>query len=144
MGGNGSRLLFASTSTHAENWDEVLLRSLSDNRSWGRKLCFALMQPSPSRRSAIYEAFEERKVKYVIHMPANDSLERDIAELLTRPMLPSHKPVVLVQGLSLSGRDLEHGVTGGGEGRVSCLGAIPENSVESDSGDAGAGGGAVL
>ena len=82
---------------------------------------------------------------YAIRIPANDSLERDIAELLTRPMgLPSHKPVVLVQGLSLSGRDLEHGVTGGGEGRVSCLGAIPENSVESDSGDAGAGGGAVL
>jgi hypothetical protein len=34
-------------------------------------------------------------VKYAIPIPANDSLERDIAELLTRPVgRPSHKPVV--------------------------------------------------
>src|SRR6266403_3840216 len=32
---------------------------------------------------------------YAIRIPANDSLERDIAELLTRPVgRPSHKPVV--------------------------------------------------
>jgi len=43
----------------------------------------------------IYEALEERDVKYAIRIPANDSLERDIAELLTRPVArPSHKPVV--------------------------------------------------
>jgi hypothetical protein len=34
-------------------------------------------------------------VKYAIRIPANDSLARDIAELLTRPMgRPSHKPVI--------------------------------------------------
>jgi hypothetical protein len=34
-------------------------------------------------------------VKYAIRIPANDSLERDIADLLTRPAgRPSHKPVV--------------------------------------------------
>jgi hypothetical protein len=38
---------------------------------------------------------EERGVKYAIRIPANDSLERDIAELLTRPVVrPRHKPVV--------------------------------------------------
>ncbi len=43
----------------------------------------------------IYEALEERGVKSAIRIPANDSLERDIAELLTRPVgRPSHKPVV--------------------------------------------------
>ena len=43
----------------------------------------------------IYEALEKRDVKYAIRIPANDSLERDIAELLTRPVgRPSHKPVV--------------------------------------------------
>jgi Transposase DDE domain group 1 len=47
----------------------------------------------------IYEALEERGVKYVIRIPANDSLERDIAELLTRPIgRPSHKPVVWYKG----------------------------------------------
>ena len=38
----------------------------------------------------IYEKSEERGVKYAIRIPANDSLERDIAELLTRPVGPSH------------------------------------------------------
>ena len=34
-------------------------------------------------------------VKYTIRIPANDNLERDIADLLTRPVgRPSHKPVV--------------------------------------------------
>jgi hypothetical protein len=43
----------------------------------------------------MYEALGERGVKYAIRIPANDSLERDIAELLTRPVgRPSHKPVV--------------------------------------------------
>ena len=44
--------------------------------------------------SEIYEALEERGAKYAIRIPANDSLERDIAELLIRPVgRPSHKPV---------------------------------------------------
>jgi hypothetical protein len=41
------------------------------------------------------EALEARGVKYAIRIPSNDSLERDIAELLTRPVgRPSYKPVV--------------------------------------------------
>ena len=43
----------------------------------------------------IYESLEERGAMYVIRIPANDSLERDIAELLTRAVgRPSYKPVV--------------------------------------------------
>ena len=43
----------------------------------------------------IYEALEKRGVQYAIRIPSNDSLERDIAELLTRPVgRPSHKPLV--------------------------------------------------
>jgi hypothetical protein len=34
----------------------------------------------------IYEALEERGVKYAIRIAANDGLEKDIAELLTRPV----------------------------------------------------------
>jgi len=38
-------------------------------------------------------------VKCAIRIPANESLERDIAELLTRPVgRPSHKPVVCYKG----------------------------------------------
>jgi hypothetical protein len=47
----------------------------------------------------IYEALEERGVKYAIRIPANDGLERDISELLTRPVgRPGHKPVVWYKG----------------------------------------------
>ena len=47
----------------------------------------------------IYEALEERGVKYAIRIPANDNLLRDIEELLTRPVgRPSHKPIVWYKG----------------------------------------------
>src|ERR1039458_10024325 len=47
----------------------------------------------------IYEALEERGVKYAIRLPANDNLLRDIEELLTRPVgRPSHKPIVWYKG----------------------------------------------
>lgn len=47
----------------------------------------------------IYEALEEHGVKYAIRTPANENLERDIAELLKRPLgRPSHKPVVWYKG----------------------------------------------
>jgi hypothetical protein len=43
----------------------------------------------------IYEALEERDVKYAIRLPANDNLRRNITELLSRPVgRPSYKPVV--------------------------------------------------
>jgi hypothetical protein len=43
----------------------------------------------------ICEALEERKVKYTIRLPANDNLERKVAQLLKRPVgRPSYKPVV--------------------------------------------------
>jgi hypothetical protein len=43
----------------------------------------------------IYDALEERGVMYAIRIPANDSLDREIKELLMRPVgRPSHKPAV--------------------------------------------------
>ncbi len=46
----------------------------------------------------VYKALEEPGVKYAVRIPANDSLERDVAELRTRPgskgaPRPSPKPV---------------------------------------------------
>src|SRR6202040_2691567 len=41
----------------------------------------------------LYEALEERGVKYAIRLPANDNLQRKITELLTRPVgRPRNKP----------------------------------------------------
>jgi len=50
-------------------------------------------------RPEVHEALEERGVKYAIRIPANDSLERDIAELLPRPVgRPSQKPLIKYKG----------------------------------------------
>jgi hypothetical protein len=44
-------------------------------------------------------------VKYAIRIPANDNLERDIVELLTRPVGgPSHKPVVQDRSATIASR----------------------------------------
>ncbi|HXW93059.1 MAG TPA: transposase [Terriglobales bacterium] len=52
---------------------------MNGSNRWGKR--------SPSgdaafARPEVYEALEERGMKYAIRIPANDSLERDIAELL--------------------------------------------------------------
>ena len=73
-------------------------------------------------RPEIYEALEKRGVKYAIRIPANDSLERDIAELLTRRKAQPQAGGV-VQELSLPSGELEDGAAGGGKGGASTLGS---------------------
>ena len=52
----------------------------------------------------LYEALEERNVKYAIRLPANDNLQRNITELLTRPVgRPSYKPVVWLKSFLYQG-----------------------------------------
>jgi len=42
----------------------------------------------------LYKALEERDVQYAIRLPADNNLQGNITELLTRPVgRPSHKPV---------------------------------------------------
>ena len=77
----------------AEGWEEVLLPEIERQQQMGKEVAFR--GDAAFARPEIYEALEERGVKYAIRIPANDSLERDIAELLTRPVgRPSHKPLV--------------------------------------------------
>jgi len=81
----------------AEEWEEVLLPEVERQRGLGKQVVFR--GDAGFAKPEIYEALEERGVRYAIRLPANDSLERDIAELLTRPVgRPSHKPVVWYKG----------------------------------------------
>jgi hypothetical protein len=77
----------------------------------------------------IHEALEERGVKYAIRIPANENLERDITELLTRPVAARGKAELQasgpVQGLSLPSGQLEDSTTSSGEGGVPHRGAVP-------------------
>ena len=81
----------------ADGWEEVLLPEIERQQQPGGEVAFradaAFAQPE------IYEALEARGVMYVIRIPANDNLMRDIAELLTRPVgRPGQKPVVWYKG----------------------------------------------
>jgi len=77
----------------ADEWDELLLPEIERQQKLGKEVVFRA--DAAFAKPEIYEALEERGVKYAIRIPANDSLERDIAELLTRPVgRPSYKPVV--------------------------------------------------
>jgi Transposase DDE domain group 1 len=77
----------------AEGWEELLLPEIERQQRRGKKVVFRA--DAAFAKPEIYEALEARAVKYAIRLPANDKLEQDIAELLTRPPgRPSHKPVV--------------------------------------------------
>jgi len=76
----------------ADGWKEVLLPEIEWQQKQGKQVVFRA--DAAFAKPEIYEALEKRGVKYAIPLPANDCLERDIAELLTRPVgRPSHKPV---------------------------------------------------
>ena len=73
--------------------EELLLPEIERQQKLGKEVVFRA--DAAFAKPEIYEALEERGVKYAIRIPSNDNLEQDIAELLTRPVgRPSHKPVV--------------------------------------------------
>jgi hypothetical protein len=81
----------------AEDWDEVLLPEIERQQELGKEVVFRA--DAAFAKPEIYETLEERGMNYTIRLPANDSLLRDIEELLTRPVgRPSHKPVVWYKG----------------------------------------------
>src|SRR6516225_6818287 len=81
----------------AKGWEEVLLPEIERQQAMGKEVAFRA--DAAFARPEVYEALEERGVKYAIRIPANESLERDIAELLPRPVgRPSQKPLVEYKG----------------------------------------------
>jgi hypothetical protein len=81
----------------ADDWEELLLPEIERQQKLGKEVVFRA--DAAFAKPEIYEALEERGVKYAIRIPANENLERDISELLTRPVgRPSHKPVVWYKG----------------------------------------------
>src|SRR5271154_4191457 len=76
----------------AEGWAELLLPEIERQQRRGKEVVFRA--DAAFAKPELYEALEQRKVKYVIRLPANDNLERKVAQLLKRPVgRPSYKPV---------------------------------------------------
>ena len=81
----------------ADDWEKMLLPEIGRQQQAGKEVVFRA--DAAFAKPEIYETLEERGVKYAIRLPANDSLLRDIEELLTRPVgRPSHKPVIWYKG----------------------------------------------
>jgi len=82
-----------SPSHSAEGWDEVLLPIVDRYRRRGQTV--VVRADAAFAIPAIYEALEHRRERYAIRLPANDVLERQIEDLLTRPRgRPSRAPLV--------------------------------------------------
>ena len=58
----------------AEDWEELLLPEVNRQQMLGKEVVFRA--DDAFAKPEIYEALEERGVKYAIRIPANDSLER--------------------------------------------------------------------
>jgi len=77
----------------ADGWEEMLLPEIERQQKLGKEAVFRA--DAAFAKPEVYEKSEDRGAKYAIRIPANDSLQRDIAELLTRPVgRPSHRPLV--------------------------------------------------
>ena len=77
----------------AEGWEELLLPEIDRQQAQGKEVAFR--GDAAFAKPELYESVEEREAKYAIRLPANDNLERKVAQLLTRPVgRPSYKPVV--------------------------------------------------
>jgi hypothetical protein len=77
----------------AEGWEELLLPEIERQQRMGKEVAFRA--DAAFAKPEIYEALEERGVKYAIRIPANENLRRDVEELLKRPAgRPSLKPLV--------------------------------------------------
>src|SRR5215472_6675090 len=77
----------------AEGWDEVLLPIVDRYRR--RRQTVVVRADAAFAMPAFYEALERRGARYAIRLPANDVVERQIEDLLTRPRgRPSYAPLV--------------------------------------------------
>ena len=68
----------------AEGWEELLLPEIERQQRMGKEVAFRA--DAAFAKPEIDEALEERDVKHAIRIPANDNLQRDVEELLKRPV----------------------------------------------------------
>ena len=77
----------------AEDWDELLLPEIEPQQAECKEV--ASRADAAFAKREIYDALEERGAVYAIRIPANESLEWEVAEILFRPPgRPSRKPLV--------------------------------------------------
>jgi|SRR6267143_2502540 len=105
-----------------EDWDELLLPEIEREQTECTQV--AVRADAAFAKPEIYVALVERRIVFAVRIPANESLEWTIAELLFRP--PGSQPQatgalqeVRVQGAEL-GRSLEGSSPRSSNMRASC------------------------
>jgi len=92
----------------ADGWEDMLLPEIGRQQKLDKEVVFGA--GAACAKPEIYEVLEERGVKKAIRIPSNDCLDRDIAEMLTRPVGRPSQQRGLVEGSSLPGCELKDGV----------------------------------
>jgi hypothetical protein len=125
----------------SEDWEEMLLPEIERQQGLRKEVVFRA--DAAFAKPEIYEALEEREVKYAIRLPANDNLLRDIEEL---PGGAAHSQAHrVVQGLSLPSGELEDPTMSRGQSGIPCLRVVPSVGIHRDQlGDTEPGGSALL
>ena len=115
----------------AAGWEELLLPEIERQQWQGKEVVFRA--DAAFAKPELYEALEERDVKYAIRLPSNDNLERYVVKLLTRPVgRPSYKPVVRYKSFLYQAASWTRARRVGGEGRVSLWGVVPARRLHRD------------
>jgi hypothetical protein len=68
----------------ADGWEELLLPEIERQQALGKEAVFR--SDAAFAKPELYGVLEAREVKYAIRLPANDNQQRNIRELLTRPV----------------------------------------------------------
>src|SRR6266851_5729989 len=115
----------------AEGWEELLLPEIEPQQAQGKEVVFR--GDAAFAKPELYDALEERDVKYTIRLPANDKLERYVVELLTRPVRrPSYKPVVRFKSFLYQAASWTRARRVVAKGRVPLWGVVPARRLHRD------------
>jgi hypothetical protein len=115
----------------AEGWEKLLLPEIERQQRQGKEVVFRA--DAAFAKPELYEALEERDVKYAIRLPANDNLERYVVELLTRPVgRPSYRPVVRFKSFLYQAASWTRARRVVAKGRVPLWGVVPARRLHRD------------
>ena len=128
----------------AEQWDAVLLPEIARQQQQGKDV--VVCADAAFAKPEIYEALEERDVKYAIRIPANDTLGAGRRGVADAPRGKTQSQAGgPVQELPVPSGQLAENTASRGKGGVPLRGAVPAGGVHRDEpGDGQPGGGAIL
>jgi len=115
----------------AEGWEELLLPEIERQQRLGREVVFRA--DAAFAKPELYEALEERDVKYAIRLPANDNFAAEHCGVVgTASDTAEPQAGGSVQEFSLSGSELEDRAASGGEGRAPLRGIVSPRGLHRD------------